>query len=217
MVVIPAGYIETDAKTDARENKKYIPQFRMAKYAVSNIEYWEFVKSTGHRRPADWELHENGLPFPNDQRHLPVVNVSYLDAHAFCLWKSRVGNGVYHLPTPEQWLSAVQGGEHRRFPWGADFNLQFCNEITSGWGKRVPVFDLPEGQSKHGVYNLVGNVHEWVGPLEVRGGSWLKNCRHLAQNWYQVGVANDKHAFDFWSGDVGFRYVQLETLSNDGE
>ncbi|MBP7053424.1 MAG: SUMF1/EgtB/PvdO family nonheme iron enzyme [Phycisphaerae bacterium] len=211
LVVIPDGEVQIDDDTE-----KSVPGFRMARCAVSNLEYWEFVQATGHRRPAGWKLREDALPFPHDQRYLPVVNVSYLDAHAFCLWKSRTEGGIYCLPTPEQWLAAAQGGEHRRFPWEGDFNLQFCNEITSGWGKRVPVFDLPEGQSKHGVYNLVGNVHEWVGPLEVRGGSWLTDCRHLAQNWYRSGIANDGGAFDFRRGDVGFRYVLLESPCEGG-
>lgn len=204
LVAIPAGDIQIDGGP-----ARHVPEFHMAKYAVSNLEYWEFVRATGHRRPTGWKSHGDTLPFPHDQRHLPVVNVSYLDAHAFCLWRSRAKGGIFRLPTPEQWLAAVQGGESRRFPWGDSFNLQFCNEITSGWGKRVAVFDLPEGQSIQGIHNLVGNVYEWVGPLEVRGGSWLTDCRRLAENWYYTGIENHGHAFDFRKGDVGFRYVLL--------
>lgn len=203
LVVIPAGGIQ------AGDGPRHVPQFRMARYAVSNVEYWEFVRATGHRRPEGWERHGDTLPFAHDQRHLPVVNVSYLDAHAFCLWKSRTKGGIYRLPTPEQWLAALQGGQNRQYPWGGGFNLQFCNEITSGWGKRVPVFDLPEGQSRQGVYNLVGNVYEWVGPLEVRGGSWLTDCQALSRTWYRTNVAA-AGAFDFRDGDVGFRYVVLD-------
>ncbi len=205
VVQIPACDVQLDANVT-----KHVSAFHMARYAVSNLEYWGFVRSSGHRRPLDWEMHGDGLPFPHHKRHLPVVNVSYLDAHTFCLWKSRKEEAVYRLPTARQWLAAQQGGEFRRFPWGRDFNLQFCNAIDSGWGKRLAVFELDEGQSKHGVYNLVGNVYEWVSPLELRGGSWLKDCNQMAETGFCAGVRNDKHAADFLKGDVGFRYVRLE-------
>lgn len=203
IVLIPECQIEDE------EGRRHVEKFYMSKHNVTNLDYWRFVQSTGFRRPPGWKPHGQDAPFPHRQRHLPVVNVSYLDAHAFCLWKSRISGNVCRLPTSEQWMAALQGGEFRKFPWGNDFNLQFCNEITSGWGKRVSVFELTEGESKHGVLNLVGNVFEWVAPLEVRGGCWHTDCRKLSKVWFKSRVSNK--TVDFKQGDIGFRYVLLET------
>lgn len=207
VVEIPACEIALDNQAGTG----HIDSFWMARYAVSNLEYWEFVKATGHRRPADWQSNGEGLPFPYSKRHLPVVNIGYLDAHAFCLWKSRVEGAIYSLPDTEQWLAAVQGGKQQRYPWGGEYNLQYCNGITSGWGKRVPVFDLSEGQSEQGVFNLVGNVNEWLSPTEWRGGSWRDDCQAIAKRFFKPLSGKVRRVpMDFSSNNLGFRYARLE-------
>ncbi|NLH72760.1 MAG: SUMF1/EgtB/PvdO family nonheme iron enzyme [Verrucomicrobia bacterium] len=185
-----------------------VPPFAMSRYTVSNLEYWEFVKATGHRFPDGWERNPGDqLPFPMLHRHLPVVGVTYRDALAFCLWKSRVLRCSIRLPTAEQWLAAVDGGKGHRFPWGNQFDLQRCNSLVSGWGKRLPVFALPGGCSPQGIYNLIGNVCEWIDPFELRGGGWQDDCEALARCSFRH-VVRQTTDYGFKRRDVGFRYVQ---------
>lgn len=82
---------------------------------------------------------------------------------------------------------------------------------------------LPNGKSKYGVYNLAGNVWEWISSLYkeypydpndgredlqasgvrvVRGGSWQDDINELfsiTRNGYDPSVANDS---------IGFRCVK---------
>lgn len=191
-----------------------LPAFEMARYAVSNLEYLGFVEDTSHKPPSHWNQSLDP-PFESARRHLPVVNVGYLDAMAFCLWKARKSERLIRLPSPQQWIAAVSGGIHRTFPWGDNFDSQRCNGITSGWGRRLPVFAFPEGCSAQGVFNLVGNACEWVSPGEVRGGSWSDDCETLPRVGFKFGV-DVAQLFDFARMDIGFRYVaNTEIIDQD--
>jgi len=187
------------------DGEVWVEPFDMARYAVSNLEYWDFVQATGHRLPETWVAGE-GQPFPPRQRHLPVVGVTYRDALAYCLWKSRQLQRVIRLPSAEQWLAAVDGGLGRRFPWGDRFDLQHCNASVSGWGKRLPVCALSAGRSAQGLYNLVGNVCEWVSPFRVCGGSWQDDCEVLSKHAFCQNVRQTTD-YGFRRDDVGFRYI----------
>lgn len=190
---------------DNRETR--VPRFAMSRYAVSNEEYWEFVREAGHAYPPEWSPKQDP-PFPALQRHLPVVQVTYRDALAFCLWKSRRERRIIRLPTAGQWLAAVDGGAGHPYPWGATFNLQHCNSRHSGWGRRLPVFALRTGCSAQGLYNLVGNVCEWITPWEVRGGSWQDDGARAAGGGFRFGIPQTPGA-RFHRNDIGFRYVSL--------
>jgi formylglycine-generating enzyme required for sulfatase activity len=196
----------TIAVTEAGVRRsKTVPPFQMARYAVSNEEYWGFVQDDAHEGtlPAGWMVGKPP-PYPPTQRHLPVVGVRLRDAVAFCLWKSRRARAIVRLPTLDQWRAAVDGGAGRRFPWGQTFDPYRCNSLESGWGRRVPVHGLPEGRSAQGVFNLVGNVQEWTTGVSDRdgvllaGGGWQTDCERLIDSGIGIVVR---------SNDLGFRYI----------
>ena len=148
----------------------------------------------------------------------PVVGVSWYGAKAYCEWAGR------SLPTEAQWEYAARGPVGFRFPWGD--NGPDCERSRfSGCGSRpVQVGSLPLGASPFGVYEMAGNVAEWVndryatdyyqqsplvnpsGPLNgysrvYRGGSWGSSYIGLQtahRNW--AGA-------DTRDGDIGFRCV----------
>lgn len=183
--------------------------FSIARFAVSNLEYLEFVLNTGHGRPAHWA--ETNPPFPYEQRHWPVVNVSQADAQAFCRWKSKILGRRCRLPSAIHWELAAGGLKGWRYPWGNEFEAWRCNSPESGWGRPVNVFDLPEGATPEGVYNLCGNVFEWLLSNEdSRGGSWRweQSCEHAGTRW-----VNTKNLNKFDS-DTGFRYISEPVRDN---
>jgi hypothetical protein len=89
----------------------------------------------------------------------------------------------------------------RLYPWGRNYNPLICNSQESGLGGRVRVFDLPEGRSPCGAYNLIGNVAEWAGRNLAVGGSWRDHCDDVKQ-W--------SRRCDGPQYDVGFRYCAEE-------
>jgi len=51
---------------------------------VTNLEYLDFVRSSGHRRPCCWNPSEPYFPY--DQVDVPVTGISWADAVAYCDW-----------------------------------------------------------------------------------------------------------------------------------
>jgi formylglycine-generating enzyme required for sulfatase activity len=107
--------------------------------------------------------------------HLPINNVQWLQAFAFCAWDGG------RLPTLAELSFAATGGdEQRMFPWGstipspstaavqAAFNCNFklpvrtCGTTCSGcdFTDIAPVGSLPDGVGKFGQLDLAGNVTE---------------------------------------------------------
>ncbi|MCC7360384.1 MAG: SUMF1/EgtB/PvdO family nonheme iron enzyme [Anaerolineales bacterium] len=83
----------------------------------------------------------------------PVVNVTWEQAVAMCQFEGK------RLPTEAEWEYAATGGDGRRFPWGNDFDAAL---VPAAAGDTLAVASLPGGASPFGLYDMSGNVLEWV-------------------------------------------------------
>jgi formylglycine-generating enzyme required for sulfatase activity len=107
--------------------------------------------------------------FDQGKNH-PVVNVSWLDAQAFCAWltkkeraEGKIGKeDAYRLPTDAQWSVAVGSG---KYPWGNEWpppknawNYDPSLEVDS-YDFTSPVGSFPA--NRHGLYDMGGNVRQW--------------------------------------------------------
>ncbi len=192
MIMIPQGEFTMGGKDhrDETPHQVVLDAYYIDTYEVSNAKYREFMKATQHSAPAYWDDPRLNKPAQ------PVVGVSWYDANAYCEWEGK------RLPTEAEWERAAKGLENAHFPWGHKIEPARAN-YGQNVGKTMPVDSYPNGVSSFGVYNMAGNVFEWVsdwysptyfqvsqalnpqgpssgfnfanqGPVKVlKGGSWL--------------------------------------------
>lgn len=87
---------------------------------------------------------------------LPVVNVTWEDALAFCEYQGKT------LPTEAQWEKAARGTNGRIYPWGNEWDADRASSARSLPVGFRPVDSYPNGASPYGVLNMAGNASEWV-------------------------------------------------------
>lgn len=117
-------------------------------YPVTNANYQMYLNESGEQPPATW---------PGDPNH-PVRGVNWYQASAYCEWAKK------RLPTEAEWEVAGRGSglNPPLFPWGND--PEAGGEIDNlPRTETYAVGSQPFNQSLFGVYDLAGNVWEWVG------------------------------------------------------
>ena len=156
-VVIPAGkfLMGTDLKNaDAASHPQHLVNlktYRIDKYLVTNAQYARFIAATGHRPPSDWK---NGKIQQGVLLH-PVTLVNWYDAAAYAKWAGK------RLPTEAEWEKAARGIDGRRWPWGNEMDPGRLNTYYNV-GSASDVTAYANGVSPYGVFDMAGNVDEWV-------------------------------------------------------
>ncbi|MCA9928815.1 MAG: formylglycine-generating enzyme family protein [Anaerolineales bacterium] len=100
---------------------------------------------------------------------LPVNNVNWLDAQAFCQWLTDHMSSKFYLPSEAQWEYACRAGTTTPFHFGETITTDYANfqgEFVYG--------QAPQGSYRHvttevgsfppnafGLYDMHGNVLEW--------------------------------------------------------
>jgi hypothetical protein len=151
----------------------------------------------------------------------PKASVSRKEAEAFATWltakeeseKILAPNQRYRLPTDAEWDAAIETGHTGGpFPWGTNFPPpdHFANYglTNDGFAYTAPVGSFPP--NRLGLYDLAGNLWEWIGQGCTSGGAYLvRGAGWNAHN--QPYLATDFHycfAADLVGHhNVGFRLV----------
>jgi toxoflavin biosynthesis protein ToxD len=166
-------------REESPQHTLILPAFEIARIPVTNTLYAAFVTATNAHAPSAWR----GPQPPAALRDHPVVDVSWDEANAFCLWinqeieNARVEDedsfSILHsqfsirLPTEAEWERAARGIDGRAFPWGDAWDATRANTRESGIAGTTPAGAYPSGASAAGCLDMAGNVWEWTASLDL--------------------------------------------------
>jgi len=231
MVLIPAGSFlmgSDDGEDDEGSlHKVTLGDFYIDKYEVTNAQYEECVDDGSI---SACELPSNRRDYLNSEHSdHPVVFVNWDMAAAYCEWRGA------RLPTEAEWEKAARGTETDNYPWGDSKldakKLNFCDlNCTNAWQDKTindkytttsPVGNYENGVTKSGIYDLAGNVWEWVNDWYVadyytskaitdppgpetgiyrvlRGGSWFNEEEDIrVYNRYELNPVTSNNQIGF--------------------
>ena len=220
MISIPGGEFQMgrdDGNVYERPaHKIQVKPFYIDHYEVTNDEYAKFVRLTRRNPPAHWREGQ----YENGEARLPVVNVTWYEARAFCEWAGK------RLPVESEWEYAARGRDNRLYPYGNEWKPRFSNARETGLDKPQAVGSYPEGDSTFGVADLAGNVAEWTeteylpypgsqarrddGHRIIRGGGFRVPARE--QTATERFFDRPSASYDF----VGFRCAKDQAESGAG-
>lgn len=102
--------------------------FYMARYAVSNAQWLQFMTATGQQTPSYW----SGGAIPEGKEQHPVVWVSADEAQAYCKWlETQYPDYAFRLPTQGEWEYAACGSQRTVYPWGNDADVTYQDGVLT--------------------------------------------------------------------------------------
>jgi formylglycine-generating enzyme required for sulfatase activity len=248
MVVIPAGgflmgspegekgrvYFE-----DPQHEVRIAYRFALGPHPVTFAEYDAFCEATGREISGDagW-----------GRGRRPAINVSWEDASAYCAWLAERTGKPYRLPSEAEWEYACRAGTTTPFWMRGKISTAQANYNANKFGGRrhrankiygkgisdefrgrtVPVDEPGFPANPFGLYQVHGNVWEWVkdcwhevyegAPTDgspwvekgctlrvLRGGSWNTELAGLR------AASRGRFPHERWDSDIGFRVARMLT------
>ena len=138
----------------------------------------------------------------DDDPNLPIVNVNWNQASAYCEWAGK------HLATDYEWILAAGIDFNIQYPWGNELPDEKRANTNLFFERRMEPGMYPPGMSPYGLMDMMGNVWEWTeskesndsGPEQkIRGGSW-----RTSNNLIGLDLSGKMQKTES-SMDVGFR------------
>ncbi|MCB0014510.1 MAG: SUMF1/EgtB/PvdO family nonheme iron enzyme, partial [Anaerolineales bacterium] len=160
------GQGASNSETYAASRTVRLDDFWIDQYEVTNADYAQYVAAEDGELPASW----NGAAVPAGREEYPVAGVTMEAAEDYCDWLDK------RLPTEAEWEAAARGLEARLYPWGED-----AAAVELPRADTYPVGNILANRSRNNVFDMAGNVWEWVidpyeqvpnGEAILRGGQY---------------------------------------------
>jgi formylglycine-generating enzyme required for sulfatase activity len=228
MVLIPAGYFQMGSANglanEAPVHPVLLDAFYIDQFEVTNAQYRACV-SDGKCTRANSRNSFTHAGYRDDPAYdnYPVIGVTWDQASAYCGWAGD------RLPTEAEWEYAARGPDSLVWPWGDTFDP---GKLPAAVSDVQPVGSYPAGASPFGVFDMAGNVAEWVADVYDSGfyarspASNPKNAGNGAARTYRGGAFDNldsaayttSHRYTkprtFNDVDVGFRCARNATEVN---
>ena len=200
------------------------------------VDKWEGslveVNEDGTESPFDAHEAPNGRTVRAVSRPgvAPQAHISMIEAQRAC---RSSGKRLCHAA---EWKTACQGPAHTRYPYGATREANVCVDTNRTSPMAVlhngehtartmndpeanqlantvePTGSATECTNSYGVYDMVGNVHEWADDGAFHGGYYL-DTKINGEGCNYVTTAHAKNYYDY---STGFRCCADEgTLEDD--
>jgi formylglycine-generating enzyme required for sulfatase activity len=189
---IPSGHFLFGERLNPREpHYVWLPAFFISTFEVTNAQYREFLQDPwGYKEDLNWTeegrrwkfssaSHATALLPPTDVEYkrfgredLPVVQVNWFEATAFCHWLTRkLGKNrwQFSLPSEGEWEKASRGPDS--FDYGLGMSISDNEVALYNWKKNpdaaVTLIGLRESTgrylpNRYGLLHMSGNAAEWT-------------------------------------------------------
>ncbi len=182
--------------------------------------YWEGI-SGEEGKASEVRVCMDQFEAPNQRGARPLVMQSFKSAEKWCKQRGK------RVCSEEEWEMACEGPEHLPWAYGWNVDIKLCNS-DKGWRPfdAKKLYSKEDGESQKeltklwqgapsgryatcvsafGIYDMMGNVEEWVAsrssrrfPGALMGGFWAKP-------WTGCRGTNDAHEPAFTFYETGFR------------
>jgi formylglycine-generating enzyme required for sulfatase activity len=194
MRLVPAGTFMMGSEQGYKEkpiHEVYLDTYYMDIYEVTNAAYKLCVSDGVCELPRDTNTKYNKSRYDNH----PVVYVDWDKAKAYCTWRGA------RLPTEAEWEKAARGTDGRTYPWGEEeINCGKANYGSNCFKDTTPVGTYENGKSPYGMYDMIGNVWEWV-------NDWYDDESYYDGDYYQKSP---------FSNPLGPAFSDLEVIGGCG-
>lgn len=168
MRLVPAGTFSMGSETYDDEKPIHevdLDAYYIDAYEVTNALYKACVMAGVCDPPKDTKSYTRSSYYGNSEfDDYPVIYVDWNMAKTYCDWRDA------YLPTEAQWEKAARGTDERTYPWGEGLDCNKANYYDSTKsqycvGDTTKVGSYESGKSPYGLYDMAGNVWEWVSSL----------------------------------------------------
>lgn len=224
-----------------------VTDFEASKFLISNAEFLEFIDDGAYKNqtywteegwhwrnfknaemPLFWRKNGNEYRLRLVAEEIPMpwnwpVEVNYLEAKAFCNWKTAKTGKTFRLPTEAEWYCLA---DQCNVPDQPDWKVAPGNINLEHYSSPCPVNTFKMGD----FYDVIGNVWQWtetpitgfagfrVHPMYddfstptfdgkhnlIKGGSWISTGNEAT---YHARYAFRRHFYQH----AGFRLVMSES------
>lgn len=212
-VSIPAGVCISKGG-----EKHHLDAFEMSCFPITQRQFQLFINDRGYEDLRWWVDSplwvRDAVPMREFEADVPISLVSWYEARAFCRWLSDKTGRSIRLPTQLEWIRAARGEKEWAYPWEGSYRLGSSNinekvgfAAGSHLGKITTVGAYPHDRSVFGLWDMVGNVHEWCEAPNSKlaqpycGGAYISSPRRA--RIFEANTANPSLRIP----TIGFRVV----------